>query len=147
MIANSVRIIVFQKDEEIGIKEKLLELIPFDITEEKIELVEKKAQGFEEKEIKIYELLLVKERHVNSFIEHLIGRLSDEVKEVILRQAESRLDDECNFYLRFSKEKLIKENDFWITDQGNCFHIKINIAAFPKKKEKALEIVSTLFKI
>ena len=146
MIANSVRISVFQKEGE-EVKEKLLELVSFDLTEEKIELVEKKANGFEEKEIKIYEILLVKERHVNSFIENLISKLSSETKELILKQAESRLDEECNFYLRFSKEKLIKENEFWITDQGNCFHIKINIAAFPKKKEKALEIIRKAFKV
>jgi RNA binding exosome subunit len=148
-IANSVKLSVFAKDEEDPekIKNKFLELIPFNLEEEKINLEQRKAIGFEEKEIRIFEILLEKEKHVNMFLENLIKNLSSETKEIILRQAETRLDDECNFFLRFSKDKLIKENELWLTDQGNCFHIKLNIAAFPKKKETALEIIRKAFKV
>ena len=148
-IANSIKITVFTKQGEDSekIKQKLLDLIPFDIEKEKILLGQKKATGFEEKEIKIFEILLTKEKYTHIFLENLIQNLSNETKELILRQAETRLDQECNFFLRFSKDKLIKENEFWITDQGNCFHVKINIAAFPKKRDIALEIIRNVFKL
>ena len=147
-IANSIKISVFAKEEEDSdkIKKKLLELISLDIEKEKILLGQKKARGFNEKEIRIFEIFLTKEKHINAFLQNLAEKLSDEAKERILLYAESRLDEECNFFLRFSKDKLIKEDELWLTDQGNCFHIKINIAAFPKKKEIALEIVRKMMK-
>ena len=148
-IAHSVRITVFVKEgeDEGKIKSKLLELIPFNLEEEKLELKEQIATGFNESKIKIFEIVLEKDRHIEAFLEKLVEGLSEETKELILRQAESRLDDDCNFFLRFSKEKLIEENDLWVTDQGNCFHIKINVAAFPKKREIAMEIIRNVFKV
>ncbi len=40
----------------------------------------------------------------------------------------------------------LQENKLWLTESGDCFHIKINIASFPRKREKALEIIRNLFK-
>lgn len=148
MIANSVKISVFCKEEENceKIKKKLTEIIPLDMEAEKIFIGRQKATGFDEKAIEIFEICLEKNKHADMFIRSIAGKLGEEAKERIIQQAESRLDAECNFFLRFSKEKLLEENDLWLTDQGNCFHIKINIAAFPKKRENALEIIRKVFK-
>ena len=148
-IANSVKINVFIKEEEDEekIKAKLFGLIPFDLEEEKVELKENNVTGFSDTKIKVFEILLEKERHIQAFFDNLNKELSDEAKEVILRQAESRLDEEGNFFLRFSKDKLVEENELWVTDQGNCFHIKMNVAAFPKKRKIALEIIRKVFKL
>jgi len=147
--AHSVKITAFVKEDEDEerIKRKLSELIPFDIEENKIELKEQIAKGFNEKKIKIFEILLKKNKHINDFLDNLIDKMSKEAQELLLKQAESRLNEECNFFLRFSKEKLLDEDILWLTDQGNCFHIMVNIAAFPKKKEKAMEIIRNLFKV
>jgi len=146
-IANSIKITVFVKEggSEVKVKQALLGLLPFDLEKEKIEIKQSTATGFNEKKTKIFEILLTKERHTNMFLENLKNNLSKETKELIFRQAESRTDDGCNFFLRFSKDKLINEKKLWLTDQGNCFHIKINIAAFPKKKENALRIINSFF--
>ena len=146
-IANSIRITVFVKEgeDEAQIKKTLFSLFPFDLEKEAIELKQDNATGFNDKKIKILEVLLTKDKHISIFFENLKNRLSKDIKELILKQAESRIDDECNFFLRFSKDKLINEKEFWLTDQGNCFHIKINIAAFPKKKENALKIIGSSF--
>jgi len=148
MIANNIKITVFVKEEEDKekIKQTLLSLFPFDLEENKIMIKQSNTQGFNEKTIQILEIMLEKERHIKQFLEHLLSKLSQEAKELILRQAESRIDEDCNFYLRFSKDKLVNEKELWITDQGNCFHIKINLACFPKNKEKAIEIINKLFK-
>ena len=148
-IAHSIKITVFVKEgeDESKVKGKLLSLIPFDLEKERIELKESTATGFDDKKIKIFEVFLEKDKHIEMFLNKLVEDLSDSTKEFILRGAEKRLDKDCNFFLRFSKEKLIEENDLWLTNQGNCFHIKVNIAAFPKKKEIALEIIRNLFKL
>ncbi len=148
-IANSVKIKVYVKEDEDEekIKGKMLELIHLDIEKEKLALEEQTTTGFNEKKIRIFRILLEKERHVEAFLDNLIEKMGEEVKERILMQVESRLDEKCNLFLRFSKEKLMEENELWITDQGNCFHIKINVAAFPKKKEIAVDIIRNVFKV
>jgi len=147
--AHSVKITVFVKEgeNEEKIKSCMSSLIPLDLEKEKIGMHQQTAHGFNEKKIKILEIVLEKDRHIQMFLENLIKNLSNETKELLLRQAESRLDNDCNFFLRFSKDKIINENELWLTDQGNCFHIKISIAAFPKKRDIALEIIRNVFKV
>ena len=145
-VANSIKINVFIKEgeDEEKVKQKLLSLIPFSIEESPIS--KNSATGFNESKITIYEILLEKDRHIKEFLDNLIAKLDDEIKERILQQAESRLDEEGNFFLRFKKDKYMDENKLYLTDQGNCFHIKINIAAFPKKREIELGIIRNIFK-
>ena len=147
-LAHLIKLIVFskQEDNENDVLNSFLSLMPFNIEEEKLELKTSTAEGFEHAKIKIFELTLIKEKHTTKFIENLITKLTDEQKQLILKQAESRLDEDLKFFLRFDKEKLLKENKLWLTDKGNCFHVKISIAAFPSSKEKALEVVKSIFK-
>lgn len=147
MIANTIKLSVFARENEDSeiIKSKLISLIPFDLDEEKVLVEQQKALGFNEKEIRIFEIVLQKEKHINLFLSNLISKISEEAKSRILQQLETRLDEECNFFLRFSKDRFVHEGELWLTDQGNCFHVKMNIAAFPKKREIALDIVRKVF--
>jgi len=143
-LANNIKIRVFCKGDEDKnlIVEKLKLLLPFDLEKEKIKLEERKAEGFDEKKIYVIRAFLTKDRHINAFIENLVDRLGEE-KKTLLEQFESRLDDDLNFFIRLDKDMLLK-NKFVVTDSGNCYHIKINIAAFPKKREKVIEVLNKL---
>jgi len=147
MLAHNICITVFckPKDNTELIAKKLLLLVPFDNKKEKIELKKTNATGFNEKKITILEIYLEKESHTNLFLKNLAKNLADEQKLLIKRQAESRLDDELNFFLRLDKSKLINENKLWLTDKGDCYHIRIKIAAFPHKREAALKTVEKIF--
>lgn len=147
-LVNNVVISVFIKESENEdvLREKLKSFVPLSFEDEKITLTRKIAEGFEDKKIIILEIVLNKEKHTNAFIKKLNKILVNEQKELILRQAETRLDREFNFFIRFDKEKLVNENKYWITDSGNCFHIKMNIACFPRKREQALKIIQNIFK-
>jgi len=146
-LAHNICITVFCKPEEDTklIAKKLLFLVPFDIKEQKIELKKTNATGFKEKKITILEIYLEKESHTNLFLNNLIKNLTDEQKSLINKQADSRLDDELNFFLRLDKNRLINEDKLWLTDNGECFHIKIKIAAFPHKREVALKTLEKIF--
>jgi len=143
--AHLIRITVFSKDED-NVLNSLLSFFPFNLEKEKIKIEKTIADGFENKKIGVYKVTLTKEKHTNQFINSLIKRLDDEQKALISKQLESRLDNELNLFLRFDKDELIKENKLKLTDKGNCFHIKMSIAAFPAKREIALDIVRELFK-
>jgi len=147
MLAHNINITVFCKPEEdVGlITEKLLFLVPLDLKKEKIELKRTNATGFNEKKITILEVYLEKESHTNLFLSNLAKNLTDEQTLLIKKQADSRLDSELHFFLRFDKSKLINEGRLWLTDRGECFHTRIKVAAFPHKRDAALKVIDKIF--
>ncbi len=147
MLSHNICISVFSKpeDNKENIKNSLISLFPFNLKDEKIELKSKKCLGFNEREIIIFEVVLEKEKHINKFLKSLNEKLSKEQKQLLINQIESRLDNDLNFFLRLDKEKLINEKLLWITDSGNCYHIKIKISAFPNKKQIAARNIEKMF--
>jgi RNA binding exosome subunit len=145
---NKAVIKVFAKEDENQekIKQALISLVPFDLEKEKIAVRQQTATGFQEKQIRVFKIELDKTRPANEFVKSLISKLTEEQKEILLRQAESRLDEELNFFIRLDKDRLLESNELYITDNGNCYHITLSIAAFPSKKEKALETIEKLLK-
>ncbi len=146
--AHLIRIKVFSyenKDNDKLVLDKFLQLFPFNLKEQKIELKKIEAKGFADKKITIYEVTLKKEKYTNLFLQNLIENLDEEQRKLILSQAESRLDDNLDFFLRFDKDEYLKNDKLRLTDSGNCFHIEISVAAFPKKREIGLEIVKSIF--
>ncbi|MFH1650037.1 MAG: RNA-binding domain-containing protein [Candidatus Woesearchaeota archaeon] len=144
-LLHTVTLSVFVKPEENSesIEKAFTSLLPLDLAEEKLKLNKTTAQGFEGKNIVILTLFLQKHRHIRAFIEHLNTKLDDETKAK-LRTQENRLDEEQNFFLRLDKEALL-DGKYVITDGGTCIHCRLNIAAFPKTREAAWQVVQQLF--
>lgn len=140
---NIIEIGVFCKEEEKEeeVVEGLKLLLPLDFGKEKIKLERKTATGFNEKKIIVFNVKINKNKHIKIFINNLNNKLNQEQRDTIKRQADSRLDHNLDFFMRFDKNKIIKEKTLWIIDGGECYHIRMNIATFPKRREKALEIV------
>lgn len=144
--AHLVEISVFAKPEENveEIKQGIINLIPFNLEEEKIVLIEQNTVSFKERTIKIFTVTLTKESHTNKFLKRVFRALSEHSKQLIKTQLDSRIDDELRFFLRIDKQKWSKEKEFFLTDGGDCYHIKATIFAFPKTKEKAKEAVKKM---
>jgi RNA binding exosome subunit len=144
---NKAVVSVFAREDEDAekIKSALISLIPLDLEKEKIPVQQKTAKGFEEKKIIVYKIELEKTKHTNAFIKEFLDKLSDEQKEMLLDQAESRLDNHLHFFIRLDKTKLL-DGKYSITESGECFHIKLHIAAFPSKRAVALEAIEKLLK-
>ena len=147
-LANAIWMTVFIKDDEdySALSEKFNKLVPLDLEAEKLKINEKNATGFSERRIKIKEIMLSKDRHIRAFLENLSSKLGESQKKELIEQSESRLDSEQNFFLRLDKIRMTMSNDWILTDEGNCFHIKISVAAFPKTRENALNAVKQIFK-
>ncbi|TXT62310.1 MAG: hypothetical protein BAJALOKI3v1_620011 [Promethearchaeota archaeon] len=147
MIAHTLIIEVFVKsDEDIKhIRNKFIQLIPFDLEEEEIDLTEENAIGFNQERIKILRVILSKQRHINAFLKEMVKKLHDQTKNIILAQAERRFDENLNFFLRFDKYNLLNKKQFQLIERGDCIFVKFKIAAFPKNKERAIKIIHELF--
>ena len=65
----------------------------------------------------------------------IFSNLSKNDKLNIENQIESRLNDDGFFFIRLDKRLLI-QNIFKLTEAGDCFHIKVKIAAYPASKER-----------
>ena len=143
-LAHNVRINVFAYSEEREeIKNSLLSLCPQlvldDIDKKKIKISEQvmkgKRQG--EEDIIIYSLTLENAKHCTEFIKKLLNNIKDENTHNKLCK---RIDESCKCYIRLDKKSLVNGEYKLIFGDG-CFHIKIALAAFPKKKKKAEELV------
>lgn len=122
-----------------------LGFFPFNLEDNKVFLKITNASGFNERKIAIFEAILTKSNLINQFLKNLLENLDKHQKNTILNQIDSRLDKDLDFFIRFDKESWMNEKRLVLTDSGKCFHLKISIAAFPKKREIALNIVRDLF--
>jgi RNA binding exosome subunit len=146
---NSATITVFAKPNEEDIaatRKALLDLVPLSLEEEKIELKEERATGFNEQPIRILSITLTKTAHTNTFLKKLLTLLSKADKQMLIEQRESRLDNELTFFIRLDKDRWLASREAEVTDSGKCFHIKLNLAAFPARRPDALELVEKIFK-
>ena len=146
-IAHSIKLNVFSYENENSgiILDSFLKLFPFNLGENKVTLKKTNAQGFNESTINIFEVILTKTNLINQFLDFILSNLNQEQKQTILSQLESRLDDNLDFFMRFDKDEWIKNNKLELTDSGKCFHLKISVAAFPRKREVGLKIMRELF--
>ncbi|MBN1544755.1 hypothetical protein JW898_04825 [Candidatus Woesearchaeota archaeon] len=147
-LAHNVKLSVFAHEGEDlrKISEALKGLCPFDLEKEKVDLKTSVATGFQERKITIFEVFLKKERQTARFLRHLKESISESHLNLIRSQAESRLDSELNFFIRLDKAKLLGENRFYLTDSGDCFHIKISLAAYPANRDAGLKVVEEWLK-
>jgi len=145
-LAHNVRVTVFEhsdSENQENITKTLEKLFPFEI--EKF-FIKSKVQGFNEKEIITYEVYVDNNRLVNDFLKSLMKNLSKDDIKLLSEQKQSRLDSGMNFFIRLDKNKLLK-NIYEITDSGDCFHVRLSLAPYPKKEEIALKIIDEILNL
>ena len=140
-VAHSVTVRVFcgQEENENEVVNGLKLLFPLDLEKEKIAIKKQNALGFSDRKIAIFEVVLTKNRHVKAFLDNLLPKISGTDRQMLLRQLDSRIDDDANFFVRLEKETLAKRNELLVTDGGNCYHVRIKMAAYPSNKESAMK--------
>jgi len=142
-----LRIFVKENDIEEHILKKVHEIFPYDeFKKENIEFESKISEGFEDKKIKVITVFTKRQRHATKILTNLMHNLKQEQKDILLKQLESRLDEKLHFYIRLDKDKLLN-NIYELTDSGNCFWIKICVAAYPHKREIAIDLVKHMLSL
>jgi RNA binding exosome subunit len=146
---HNIVISVFSKKGEDAEKIKLalegLALLDLCDAKEKVALTDSVVKSHFNEDIHIFDITIKREAQLNRFLKLFIAKLSEDQRKLLVSQRESRVDDECHFYIRFDKRKLLEEDRLWITDSGDCFHLKFTLAAYPVKKEVGMRIVEKLF--
>lgn len=141
---NIIEISVFFEGKDI--EPELYGLFPYNLEEEKIEVKPKVIYGFDDKEILVCNIKLVRNQLMNLFWDSLLEKMTQTEISLLMSQISSRTDDQGHFFIRFDKDAL-KKGILKLTDEGNCYHIKLSVASYPKTKEKVIEIIEKMLKV
>lgn len=144
-IIHNIKIsVLFLNSEEEQIENALLKLLPKqtkkDLENKKNEIIKENVS--DESNLIMYKLKIVKNKQCNLFFENLINNLED---ESIIEKIKKRIDEKCKLFIRLKKDELIK-NNYKLTYCGDCFHIKMTIASYPKKQKIAEELITKKIK-
>lgn len=99
----------------------------------KIKLEESQALGFLDKKITILTFNIKKDKQTKDLANFLLSKVSSDLNY------EKRIDDSCNFYLRLDKLSFL-DDEYLLTEKGDCVHFTFNIAAYPKNKDVAIKV-------
>ena len=125
------RAFVYENESVDEISQAILNLLP----EAKIEAEE--AEGLMEDRIIILSGVVSKKRYTKTFFNKLLESVD---LEKLNSDLERKIDEKGNWFLRFDKEDALDEK-MTILDKGDAIHFKIKIAAFPAKKQIAVDKV------
>lgn len=128
------RIFVYEDEDEKKLIEGLKNILPTAKIEREI------AEGMLEDEIVILSGKIDKKRETKEFLKTLLDMDKDSL-EKLSNDLERKIDKNGNLFLRFSKTSACEEK--WeICDTGDSIHLKIKIAAYPAKKEIAINLLN-----
>jgi RNA binding exosome subunit len=123
-------------------KQAFKQILPKEV-EVKEELLEPETEGgVFTKPLCVLTALVSKQSQVKELLKTIVSGLSVEDLSELKNTLDSRVDDDCNLYLRLDKKALTEGR--LILHTRDAIQVRIKPACFPKKKEKALEVVREL---
>lgn len=130
-----------------AMKNQILQLFPSNSDKEKNELkIEHRTTfGFNQEKLHLLKLVLTKKKYKEAFLSYLINNLDIPTRQVLVDQIEKRLDEGLNFFLRLEKSSMFIDRGLQLTNKGNCLHVKLKIAVFPKRREEAIRALKEYF--
>ena len=125
------RAFVYENESVDEISQAILNILP------EAEIEAEDAEGLLEDKIIILSGIVSKKRYTKTFFNTLLDWTD---LEKLNSDLERKMDEKGNWFLRFDKQDALDEK-WTILDSGDSIHLKIKIAAFPAKKEIAVEKV------
>ena len=125
------RAFVYENESVDEISQAILNLLP------EAEIEAEEAEGLMEDKIIILSGTVSKKRYTRTFFNKLLESVD---LEKLNNDLERKMDEKGNWFLRFDKSDALDEK-FTVLDKGDAIHLKIKIAAFPAKKQIAVDKV------
>ncbi len=138
MIHNiSYRVFVYGTENEEKVKEAIQTLFPNSHPQTDT------TEGYFKNPVLILHDKITKNREIKGFIK-ILEQIDAASKKRLINELENKMDHRGNLFLRFDKQRAYL-GDLKIIEHGDAIHVKINIAAYPAKKEKAIEVAKDIF--
>ena len=125
------RAFVYEDESVEEISQAILNILP------EAEIEAEEAEGMLEDKIIILSGVVSKKRYTKTFFNTLL-EFTDLDK--LNSDLERKMDEKGNWFLRFDKSDALDEK-WTILDSGDSVHMKIKIAAYPARKDIAVEKV------
>jgi RNA binding exosome subunit len=138
-----LRIFAKPEDDAAEVRKALLKLVPFSIEEKKLAIKEEPITT-PGRTVVVLRLDVAKRALANAAMQHLVSLLEPSDREKLVQQADSRTDDAGFFFIRLDKQKWL-QGIAELTDSGDCFHISLEIATYPKRRDSVIGFVTKLF--
>jgi len=136
MKAHNIRVRAFFRQESLDEGRNILASILPKGAELREERLDAETEGgvFTEP-LYVLSAVVSKKGDVDSLIKKIFSRLGEADKRELKGSIDSRVDDDCNLYLRFDK-KALAEGKFLLYTRDSV-QVRIKMACFPKKREAA----------
>lgn len=125
------RAFVYEDESVDEISQAILNLLP------EAEIESEEAEGLLEDNIIILSGMVSKKRYTKTFFNKLLESVD---LEKLNNDLEQKIDEKGNWFLRFDKADALDEK-LTILDKGDSIHLRVKIAAFPAKKQIAVDKV------
>ena len=125
------RAFVYEDESVDEISQAILNLLP------EAEIESEEAEGLLEDKIIILSGMVSKKRYTKTFFNKLLESVD---LEKLNNDLEQKIDEKGNWFLRFDKADALDEK-LTILDKGESIHLRVKIAAFPAKKQIAVDKV------
>ena len=138
MIHNiSYRVFVYGTENEEKVKEAVKTLFPNSHPQTDT------TEGYFKNPVLILHDKITKNREIKEFVE-ILKQIDAASKKRLRSELENKMDERGNLFLRFDKQRAYL-GDLKIIEHGDAIHVKINVAAYPAKKENAIEVAKDIF--
>ena len=125
------RAFVYENESIDEITQSILNILP------EAEIEAEEAEGMLDDKIIILSGRVSKKRYTKTFFKTLLDSVD---LEKLNDDLELKIDEKGNWFLRFDKDDALDEK-WTILDKGDAIHLKVKIAAFPAKKQIAVDKV------
>jgi len=123
------------------VKEALLSFVPFDVTEK--DTSQDKLEGSFGNDIIVYRISFDKQPEINKTIDFVKSSISQEQMENFY--VDEHVTDDDNFWVRFDKQAAVGGK---VSLGGkDTIQLKGKVAAFPAKREKAVQMMEDFWRV
>ena len=138
MIHNiSYRVFVYGTENEEKVKEAVKTLFPNSHPQTDT------TEGYFKNPVLILHDKITKNREIKEFA-NVLKQIDTASKKRLRSELENKMDERGNLFLRFDKQRA-HLGDLKIIEHGDAIHVKINVAAYPAKKENAIKVAKDIF--
>ncbi len=138
MIHNiSYRVFVYGTENDEKVKEAVKTLFPNSHPQTDT------TEGYFKNPVLILHDKITKNREIKEFV-NVLKQIDTASKKRLRSELENKMDERGNLFLRFDKQRAYL-GDLKIIEHGDAIHVKINVAAYPAKKENAIKVARDIF--